>query len=127
MLSRELPVPLVAEEKALLRVFVTARKATSEGIPLVRARFYLGGRETHVEDIPGKSTRIPTEVDESSLSKSANAEISAEVNVDILTERVDRCLTSRPRVTRGAERVGPGTTFRAACILPGVPDIHEDS
>ena len=47
--SREFPVPLVAEEKALLRVFVTARKA------------------------------IPTEVDESSLSKSANVEIPAEV------------------------------------------------
>ena len=77
--SREFPVPLVAEERALLRVFPTARKATSVGIPLVRARFYLNGRETHVEDIPGKSTPIPTAVDESSLSKSANAEIPAEV------------------------------------------------
>ena len=76
--SQEFPVPLVAEEKALLRVFVTARKATSEGIPPVRARFYVDGRETHVEEIPGKSTPIPTEVDESSLSKSANAEIPAE-------------------------------------------------
>ena len=80
MQSQEFPVPLVAEEKALLRVFVTARKATNEGIPLVgnRARFYLDGKETHVEDIPGKSIPIPTEVDESSLSKSANAEIPAE-------------------------------------------------
>ena len=77
--SREFPVPLVAEERALLRVFPTARKATSVGIPLVRARFYLNGRETHVEDIPGKSTPIPTAVDESSLSKSANAEIPADV------------------------------------------------
>ena len=77
--SREFPVPLVAEEKALLRVFVTARKATGEGIPTVRARFYVDGRETHVEEIPGKSTPIPTEVDEGDLSKSANAEISADV------------------------------------------------
>ena len=77
--SRPFPVPLVAEEKALLRVFVTARKATSEGIPMVRARFYVDGRETHVEEIPGKSTPIPTEVDEGDLSKSANAEISADV------------------------------------------------
>ena len=77
--SREYPVPLVAEEKALLRVFVTAREATSEGIPLVRARFYLDGRERHVEDIPGTSTPIPTEMDESSLAKSANAEIPAEI------------------------------------------------
>ena len=77
--SREYPVPLVAEEKALLRVFVTARMATSEGIPSVRARFYLNGREILVENIPGKSTPIPTAVDESSLRKSANAEIPAEV------------------------------------------------
>ena len=77
--SREFPVPLVAGEKALLRVFPVARKATSEGIPLVRARFYLDGRETHVVDIPGKSAPIPTELDESSLLKSANAVIPAEV------------------------------------------------
>ena len=77
--SREFPVPLVAGEKALLRVFPVAGNATSEGIPLVRARFYVDGRETHVVDIPGKSTPIPTELDESSLLKSANAVIPAEV------------------------------------------------
>ena len=77
--SQEYPVPLVAGEQALLRVFPTARQATSVGIPAVRARFYVNGRETHVEDIPGKSTPIPTEADESSLSKSANAEIPADV------------------------------------------------
>ena len=73
--SREFPVPLVAGERALLRVFPTARQATTEGIPAIRARFYLRGRETRVVDIPGKSDPIPTEVDESSLSKSGNAEI----------------------------------------------------
>ena len=77
--SRLFPVPLVAEENALLRVFVTAKKATSEGIPPIRARFYVDGRETHVEEIPGKSTPIPTEVDEGNLAKSANVEIPAEV------------------------------------------------
>ena len=77
--SREFPVPLVAGESALLRVFPTAQQATTEGIPAVRARFYLRGRETHVVDIPGKSDPIPTEVDESSLSKSANAEIPERV------------------------------------------------
>ena len=77
--SREFPVPLVTGEKALLRVFPTANQATSQGIPLVRARFFVNGRETHMQDIPGKSTPIPTEVDESSLAKSANAEIPAGV------------------------------------------------
>ena len=73
--SREFPVPLVTGERALLRVFPTAGLATDAGIPAVRARFYRGGREIHTEEIPGKSTPIPTEVDEGSLSNSANAEI----------------------------------------------------
>ena len=77
--SREFPVPLVAGEKALLRVFLTAGQATSQGIPAVRARFYHDGRETHVENIPGKTAPIPTEVNEGNLATSANAEIPAEV------------------------------------------------
>ena len=77
--SREFPVPLVAGERALLRVFVTADRATDKGIPMVRARFYHDGREVHVEDIPAKSDPIPTEVDEESLSKSANAEIPGDI------------------------------------------------
>ena len=77
--SREFPVPLVAGEEALLRVFVTADRATSAGIPPVRARFYRNGGETHVVEIPGQPEPIPMEVDESSLAKSANAEIPANV------------------------------------------------
>ena len=73
--SREFPVPLVANEDALLRVFVTAQFATDEGIPAIRVRFYRDGRETHVEDVPGKHIPIPTAVDEAALSKSANAVI----------------------------------------------------
>ena len=77
--SRDNPVPLVAGEEALLRVFPTAQRATDESMPTVRARFYVNGHETHVEVIPGKAGGIPTEVDESSLSKSVNAAIPAEV------------------------------------------------
>ena len=77
--SREFPVPLVAGREALLRVFVTARQAGSAGIPPVRVRFYHDDRETHAVEIPGTSTLIPTEVDESSLSASANAEIPGRV------------------------------------------------
>ncbi|MDE0248206.1 MAG: Ig-like domain-containing protein [Gammaproteobacteria bacterium] len=73
--SREFPVPLVAGEKALLRVFPTTGRATGDGIPPVRARFYVDGRETYAVEIPGTTTPIPSEVDEGSLSKSANAEI----------------------------------------------------
>ena len=77
--SRSHPVPLVADEKALLRVFVTAKKKTDEGIPLVRATFFVDGDEEYEVDIPAKSTPIPTEVDEGDLSKSANAEIPGRV------------------------------------------------
>ncbi len=73
--SREFPVPLVAGEPALLRVFVTAERATNAGLPPVRATFYRDGALIHEADIPAKSDPIPAAIDESSLSKSANAEI----------------------------------------------------
>ena len=77
--SREHPVPLVAGERALLRIFVTAAHPTTVGIPPVRARFFLNGTERHVADIPATTTPIPTEVVEGDLSSSANVEIPAEI------------------------------------------------
>ena len=77
--SREFPVPLVAGEGALLRVFVVAGRRTTATIPAVRARFYLDGIETHVEEIPGKPTRIPTQLVDSLLSATANASIPGHV------------------------------------------------
>ena len=76
--SRTLPVPLIAGEEALLRVFVTSLRASGAGMPLVRARFYLNDTETHAVDIPASSDPIPARVDESDLSKSANAVVPAE-------------------------------------------------
>ncbi len=73
--SLEHPVPLVAGEEAVLRVFVTTAIGTTEGIPKVRARFYLNGTERHVAEVPGSSAPIPTEIDEGDLAKSANVEI----------------------------------------------------
>ena len=77
--SRVFPVPLVAGEKALLRVFLTATRSNQADIPGVRARFYADGRQIHSRSIPGKSGPIPTEVDEGDLSKSVNAEIGGDV------------------------------------------------
>ena len=71
--SNEFPVPLVAGREALLRVFVTAPRPTSERIPAVRARFFLGDSEIHVADIAAKTTSIPPEIDEGSLSRSSQA------------------------------------------------------
>ena len=73
--SREFPVPLVAGKPALLRVFVTARQATSVALPPVRATFYRDGALTYELDIPSKQDPIPVAIDESSLSKSVNAEV----------------------------------------------------
>ncbi len=77
--SRRYPVPLVAGEEALLRVFVTAPDAGGARIPPVRARFYVDGQRRHVVDIPGGSTPIRAEVDEGSLEASANARVPADV------------------------------------------------
>ncbi len=77
--SREHPVPLVANREALLRVFVTAMRPGTSGIPPVRARFYRDGSQTYVANIPGQTHAIPTRIDESSLSKSANVRIPGHI------------------------------------------------
>ncbi len=73
--SLDFPVPLVASEPAMLRVFVAATGAAGTSMPAVRARFYLNGAETHAVAIPASSAPVPAEADESSLESSANAEI----------------------------------------------------
>ena len=77
--SRAFPVPLVAGARALLRVFPTTARAAGAGVPAVRARFFVDGRETHVEYVPGKSEAIPARVDEGSLATSVSAGIPGSV------------------------------------------------
>ena len=77
--SPRFPVPLVAGEQALLRVFPTAARANSENLPAVRARFFLAGSEVHVANIPSRPGPIPTEMNEGSLEASAKALIPATV------------------------------------------------
>ena len=79
--SRDVPVPLVAGRSALLRIFPTASRPTEEGIPTVRATFFVDGADTHVVEIPRSSVQIPTDVEyaESALERSANAIIPASV------------------------------------------------
>ena len=72
------PVPLVAGEAALLRVFLTG----SEGfmtIPPVTAAFYHGGEVVYTIDIPGRESAVPAEIDEGSLMHSSNALIPGSV------------------------------------------------
>ncbi len=79
--SLAVPVPLVANKPALLRVFVTASGATTEHIPDARATFFLNGAKTYVVDIPGSETPIPTDFEdaESDLGKSVNRWIPGSV------------------------------------------------
>lgn len=77
--SRDFPVPLVAGEEALLRVFVTAKRVNRESFPPVRATFFLDGREVYRTEIADRRGTIPTRVNESSLENSANAVIPGSV------------------------------------------------
>ena len=73
--SRTHPVPLIAGDPALLRVFVASPDAGGATIPPVRARFYHGGEEVHRVDIPAGTADIPTAVDEGALDRSSNEEV----------------------------------------------------
>lgn len=77
--SRELPVPLIAGEEALLRVFVTAKRVNRESFPQVSATFFVDGREVYETEIEGRNGTIPTRVDESSLDNSGNSLIPGHV------------------------------------------------
>ena len=73
--SLDFPVPLVAGEPALLRVFVSASGASDVRMPPARARFYQGGSEVRVVNIPAPEGTIPDTVSQGMLALSANAEI----------------------------------------------------
>ena len=77
--SSKHPVPLIAEMPALLRVFVSSPRASGELMPTVRATFFHGDAEVHTVRIEGGYAPIPTEVDEGSLARSANADIPGDV------------------------------------------------
>ena len=69
------PVPLLVGEPALLRVFVTAAQAGATTMPSVRATFYVDGAERHSVHIPASTQAIPSDIIESNLALSANAEV----------------------------------------------------
>ena len=73
------PVPLVAGERALLRVFVTGPAGRNLAMPDVKATFYVHGAERHSVRIDAGSGPLPANVVEDDLSRSANAEIPGEV------------------------------------------------
>ena len=79
--SPEYPVPLIAGDSALLRVFVVSEKGAEAnvGVPPARATFYLGGSEVHVVHFDGADARIPAVLNESDLNLSLNSVIPGSV------------------------------------------------
>ena len=77
--SLEYPVPLVAGDDALLRVFVTAPRDVEAAMPPVRATFYQDGARVHTAEIPAQAASIPWQVNEGSLAGSANALVPGRV------------------------------------------------
>ena len=75
------PLPLVAGEDALLRVFVIAGENIEAEMPPVRATFFQDGAEIHKVNIASQGTSIPSVIDEGSLSSSANEIIPGSVVV----------------------------------------------
>ena len=79
--STAYPVPLVAGEDALLRVFTISDRDTDAPIPSARATFFADGAEVYAVDVPGKSEPIPTTLARAvaSLDRSGNVRIPASV------------------------------------------------
>ena len=77
--SLEHPVPLIAGEDALLRVFPMAIQETEERIPPVRATFYADGSLVHTLEIPVGSAALPTEYTDGPLAQSANGMVPGSV------------------------------------------------
>ncbi len=127
------PVSLIADRKALLRVFVLATRANNEDIPEVVATFYVDDEEIHKETIASKSGPIPTEVDESSLAKSSNADIPVSVmepglevviEIDPDGELDDELLVTRRIPSEG--RMSIGVDEHSDFELTVIPFLLED-
>ena len=73
--SLDHPVPLIAGERALLRVFITAESDMEIGMPAIRAAFYHDGVPVHTADVPSTDGIVPSEIDEGSLESSINVEV----------------------------------------------------
>ena len=73
------PVPLVAGEAALLRVFITADSDVGASMPPVQAVFFNGNQIVHSVEIPAQDLAVPEQIEEGALMYSANAEIPGTV------------------------------------------------
>jgi len=101
-------VPLIAGRRALLRVFITADRASGHR-PRARAMFFVDGREIHRADMPFEAPRgIPESIDPGQLDLSFHATIPA----DVLAPGVEMVVEVDP----------DGVVPRAAGSVVRVPD-----
>ena len=117
------PVPLVAGEEALLRVFALAPAAVGDTIPLVRATFYLNGEAVEVVEIERGSSIIGADVDESALESSANVLVPATViqpSLEMVVE-IDPDGTVDPALGVAQRIPGMG---RKAVDVRALPDLE---
>lgn len=77
--SLDHPVPLVAGEDALLRVFLKTGGTVGIPMPPVRASFYRGGAVVYVADSPGEASDVPAYFDEETLTATANVRVPGSV------------------------------------------------
>ena len=121
--SLEYPVPLLAGDAALLRVFVTAAGGVDAAMPPVRATFYMDGVEVHTANIAGQTTNIPPQINEASLLNSANAVVPGSVvmpGLEMVVE-IDPDRTLDPALGVSARLPATG---RTGLEVRSVPPFH---
>ncbi|MDE2847552.1 MAG: leucine-rich repeat domain-containing protein [Gemmatimonadota bacterium] len=77
--SLRFPVPLVAGDDALLRVFLTSPIGVDATIPTVRATIFDRDFKVFDVDIPGNGVPIPQRINEGDLTTTANARIPGSI------------------------------------------------
>ena len=79
--SASYPVPLIAGQDALLRVFPITSTTTNALVPPARATFFVNGAEVHAVELPGQASPLATELAwaEASLTRSANVRVPSSV------------------------------------------------
>lgn len=92
------PVPLVAGEPALLRVFLTSNDTATRRMPPLRADFFVDGTPVHSVDVQGDASKlVPQEADESLLSSSINVVVPGHV----IMPELEMAIVIDPQGTEG--------------------------
>ena len=77
--SPDYPLPLIAGEDALMRIFISSDADEKIDQPPVRAVFYINDIQVETIEIPGQAIPVPGEIDEGSLSASVNAPVPGRI------------------------------------------------